>query len=473
MNRLLKALLVIVTIFSNKIAQANTVTNLVIPVSYFINHVKQLHELEQNLDKYKAASIVGTSGIGKTQLIRMYAYENRNKYKVIWFIDCNFDIKQEFLKLARAINISVNQQVISEDLTKIEEEVISYLAKLDNWLLIFDNNKIKSDFKLKKFIELEHNGHIVFCSQDLKGLPHIIKIKEFSKKDAEALAESILANGTPEEINFIVEAFKGYPVLIVQGAQIVSNIRGLSKAKYKKMIQETDDKIKLNIELCKKELTQSANELLNKIALINNQSFSKDFLRMLTKHKETLDDDIYQLARFVLVSNTIYDEVNPLFEMHDVIAETIREINGEETNKKLTEEIISTVLAQSFPKGVARRHIVRTSPTVGENLQIILTNSEKFNIDILKNLELRLELFGTSTNNGDYNNAKLMVEWFEEKEKNQELDLNKMNNHEKYVYALYLDVIGCYKNYALSDPIRGDAGIRRISYAKTSCSSVT
>jgi ABC-type glutathione transport system ATPase component len=99
---------------------ANQLSNFVAPVTYFVNHVKQLNLLKNNLIKYRQASIIGTSGMGKTQLARMYCYENQNNYKLIWFIDCNLDINQELLKLAKAINSTANNStksnLISEDI---------------------------------------------------------------------------------------------------------------------------------------------------------------------------------------------------------------------------------------------------------------------------------------------------------------------------------------------------------------------
>ncbi|MCZ6913616.1 MAG: hypothetical protein O7C59_03400 [Rickettsia endosymbiont of Ixodes persulcatus] len=49
--------------------------------------------LKENLNKYKQSSVVG-SGMGKTQLARMYTYENKDNYDIIWFIDCNLNIEQ-------------------------------------------------------------------------------------------------------------------------------------------------------------------------------------------------------------------------------------------------------------------------------------------------------------------------------------------------------------------------------------------
>ncbi|CAF2232814.1 unnamed protein product [Rotaria magnacalcarata] len=443
-----------IIISANTVVQAASVSNLVTPVSYFINHVVPLDNLKNNLEKYKQTSIVGTSGIGKTQLTRMYAYENKDKYSLIWFIDCNFNLKQEFLKLAKTINQLSKKQLVSEDLAIIEEEVINYLSTLDNWLLVFDNNKTKGNLILQKFIKLKHNGHVIFCSQDSQGLPYVVKVKEFTKKDAAVLAGYILKDNSVQDVNFLIEEFKGYPVLIVQGAQILNNVKGLSNVKYKKMIKETDNKIKLNIELCMKELSTSAKALLQKIALINNQRFSKNMLRMITNNKENFDDDIYQLSRFLLISNIDSNKDDPVFEMHDVIAETLQGMNTKIKNQQYLEEMISNILEKSFPKGVAERQIFRTASTIIENLQIILRNAEKYKINLSKILEVKIELLGISVDVGDYNSSQKLIEWFEEKNRNKEFNLDQMNNHEKVLYVWYLSTTGFYNMVALSNPIK-------------------
>ena len=102
------------------------ITNLITPVSYFVNHIKQLKKIGENLDKYNTTSIVGMSGIGKTQIARIYAYENQNKYDLIWFIDCNLDINQEFLKLAKILN-KERQAGIAEQADVAKNGVLDYI----------------------------------------------------------------------------------------------------------------------------------------------------------------------------------------------------------------------------------------------------------------------------------------------------------------------------------------------------------
>lgn len=467
-SSILKVLFIMVILSVNTIVQAKTVTNLVTPVSYFINHVRQLSSIKDDLKKYGQTSIVGTSGMGKTQLVRMYAYENKENYNIIWFFDCTLDLNDQFAKFAKEINLALNTHII-EDQALAKKEVLHYLQSKKDWLLVFDNLKINENTKIQDLIDWEHNGNIIFCSQDSSKLNHLIEITKIQKQDAIELVNFMLKEKKSDTINFLVEEFQGYPILLVQGTQILNNIKGLNYEKYKKMIRDSDNKILLNIELCMKELTPSSMALLKKIALINNNKFSKSFLKMATDNKETIDDDIYQLSKYVLISNIDSNQDNPIFEMHNIIAETIQEISLKEKNQQYLEEMISNILIKSLPKGVTKRHMIRTSPTVDENLQIILKNTEKFNIDVLKNLELRLELFGTSTNNGEYESSKAMVEWFEDKEKNKEFHLDKMSNHEKYVYALYFDLIGCYNNYALSNPV---GAIKYFTKAKEIASTV-
>ncbi|MCC8398386.1 MAG: hypothetical protein LN569_03715 [Rickettsia endosymbiont of Labidopullus appendiculatus] len=82
MNKYL-ILLIILIMPNNSFAQEQ-ISNFVMPVSYFVNHVKQLNLLKNNLIKYRQASVIGTSGMGKTQLVRMYFSENQDDYTLIW-----------------------------------------------------------------------------------------------------------------------------------------------------------------------------------------------------------------------------------------------------------------------------------------------------------------------------------------------------------------------------------------------------
>lgn len=144
---------------------------------------------------------------------------------------------------------------------------------------------------------------------------------------------------------------------MVQGSQILNQVQGLNLSEYKKQIQGANDKIELNIRLAINELSPSAKKLLNEIALINNQSFSKELLNSITSDKDHLDDDIYKISKFALITNIEPNENDPTFEMHDVIAEKILQIN-ENDNKENLNQLITNLL-NTIPKSLIKGNIFR------------------------------------------------------------------------------------------------------------------
>ncbi|WP_425363437.1 tetratricopeptide repeat protein [Candidatus Tisiphia endosymbiont of Hybos culiciformis] len=453
MNKYFILLITLLIMPLNSFAQdqtSNQISNFVTPVTYFVDHVKQLNLLKNNLIKYRQASIIGTSGMGKTQLTRTYSYENQNNYKLIWFIDCNLDINAELLKLAKAINATSKSNLISEDIMLVRKEIMNHFSSQDKWLLVFDNLKVSKNKKVQEFVDWEHNGHVIFCSQDSEILPNIVKMTVFEKGDIFTLASNILEHNDPKSAEFLSEEFAGYPILIVQGAQLLNNVQGLDRAEYKNKIHQSSDKIKLNILLAINELKPSAKRLLNKIALINNQGFSKELLSCITDDQSTINDDIYQLSKFSLISNIDPNETNPIFEMHDVIAQKTAEINGNKNNKAYLEDIVTKLVGSVPKKNSVKAQLFRKAKTILENFEILARNAAKYNSNIYKLLQLNAQLMIHYVNSVDYLNVEKLINWFNENDQNGtgKFNLWSMNNDEKYAYAMCLHVIAW--NYAIN-----------------------
>ena len=431
-------------IYNPAFTRAEQISNLIMPVSYFVDHVKQLNLLKENLTKYRQASVIGVSGLGKTQVTRMYVHENKDYYEIIWFIDCNLDINEELLKLAKAINAVAKTKLISEeDIFSVKKELLAYLSNKDHWLLVFDNLKINENQKIKEFIDWEHNGHVIFVSQDRDLLTNIVKMSRLERSDAIILAKNLLYNKDPQSVEFLAKAFDGYPILIVQGAQLLNAVAGLNMEEYKKQVNQSEDKIKLNVTLALNELKPSAKQLLNKIALINNQAFSKQLLGIITDSKDTLDGDILELSKFSLISNTDDNKENPIFEMYDIIAEKIAEINGAKNNQIYLEDIIAKFKC-SIPSSVVEERIFIDKKTIRENLSIIFKSSERYNVTIYKMMDLGVYSLSSYLNIFDYYNAKKMVDWFNKNEQAGKFTLLLMDNDAKQTYARYLGLIGAY-----------------------------
>ena len=87
-----KSFLVITIFLIFNMAYAAEVSNLVEPVNYHVNHTKELIKIKQSLLLHKQVSLIGISGIGKTQLSRKYADINKGIYKIIWFFESDSDL---------------------------------------------------------------------------------------------------------------------------------------------------------------------------------------------------------------------------------------------------------------------------------------------------------------------------------------------------------------------------------------------
>ncbi|ABE04872.1 tetratricopeptide repeat protein [Rickettsia bellii] len=319
---------------------------------------------------------------------------------------------------------------------------MEYLGQNDKWLLIFDNLKVGENKKIQDFINWEHNGNIIFCSQDSDRMPYIVKAVPFEKPETIKLANIILLDKDNNLVEFLVQEFKGYPVLIVQGAQILNNVPGLDKEEYKNKIQKSNDKISFNLSLVTEQLKSSTRQLLNKIALLNNQSFSKDLLRIITDNKDNLNDDIFELSKFALITNIDAREDNPVFEMHDVIVQKVLEKNSA-NNSKYLEDVV-TKFVESVPKSVTKAFMYRNAKTVPENIEIILKNAESYNINLHKLTAIKLQQLVQYDNSYNLIGAGKLVNWFEDNDEKGKYRLWLMNNEEKRVYAGYLNITGWY-----------------------------
>jgi tetratricopeptide (TPR) repeat protein len=175
---------------------------------------------------------------------------------------------------------------------------------------------------------------------------------------------------------------------------------------------------------------------------VNNQAVSKEILNIITDSPQTIDDDIYQLTKFALLLNIDNDELNPVFEMHDVVATKLLEIHSSQNRKEL--EAIADKMLNAFPKTVVRAHLFRIAKTVFENLQVIEQNGKKQEISIYKMMGLNLQILIRYINNFANDDALSIIEWFNQADKANKFHLSEMNNDERARYGVFLEMIGIY-----------------------------
>lgn len=445
-------LLFFILFFHITVKADDKISNLVIPVKYFVNHDSELEDLRAKLLLHNKAGIVGISGIGKTQFARMYAHTNQEHYKIIWFFDCDSDLSIQFVQLAKELN-KKEQCNIAESVASAKQAVMNYMSPRKDWLLVFDNIKINGNKKLSDIMTWEHNGHLLISSQDGENLSNYIPIKYLKEQDATQLVVNILHNKDDEVVQKLISQFKGYPISLTQAAIFLDTNKHMSLEEYSAILTKSENKMKHHIELVIKELNASAINLLYKIAMINNQKFSKSLIKTMN-NSDSFTEDLQSIIKFGLISLVSEDANRETFEMHDTVKKSLIEI----ANSKILQNVIEdniTHINGIMPKGKNdRQQLIAEDDTLLSNLEQLLINAEYYKIDIYKIMELRKNLMSFYVGLGS-NRCQEMQEWlYQNKSKIESIFIGE---HHRAVYAEYLVLIGideCYLKASLANGIK-------------------
>jgi tetratricopeptide (TPR) repeat protein len=452
-----KIILIYCFLYSSYTFGENLVSNLVEPAQYFINHVKEIEQLHNELLRFNKTGITGISGIGKTQLVKTYAYKNKERYKLIWFFDCEKSLDGQFALLAREINKNLcvdNSCSVDEATNTAKESVMVFLSSRKDWLMIFDNLGLNSNEKIMEIIKNDYNGKIIICSQDSKNLSKILQLNYLTELDTISLLNKIIPERNPEELKTLYEMFKGYPLLIVQSAIYLSNNKFLSILEYKALFENSENPLKTHFNLVMEQIPQSTKDLLIKISIINTQNFSKQLLNIITDYKLSFLQDLENMIRFGLISvSKKLNDNNEEFEMHNLI----RDIINEDINKSdLKNQILAIIdnLKNIVPLSFANKNkFLSEDKTFLSNLEVIDVQAENNGIDILKILEIKRNLMDLYLVSLDYYNCEKMVDWLNKKMEENALNISEMNDYQKSILSWYLSSIGTYEDFAKADHI--------------------
>jgi len=439
----------IITLCIGAVEAKDRISNLIYPVKYFVNHEVQLADLNDKLVVYQKVGIVGISGIGKTQLARMYAYKNNAQYNVIWFIDCNFNLDEQFSALAKEINIELakeNKPLIPDNSHIAQKEVLKYLTSKDKWLLIFDNLKLNQNHILNQIMSWEHNGHIIICSQDSNKLSKIIQLPHFSQKDSINLMHAILHDTDQHIIRQLAEVLNGYPLLVAQGAMFLSNNKHITTEEYKTLLNHSRNKVKTHVELVINCISSETKDILSTIGVISSQRFSKKLLKLIHSSDNNFISSFNDIVRYGLIINIEHETDNQLFEMHDLVKDAIIELADYKTMENKINNVINK-LNQLLPQGVYSSQIVIDENTTLQNsMESLLANAELYKVDISKIFELRKNLLNLYLGSRDYYNCQKMVDWLENN-KIKDFRLFMSSVHNQSVYAWYLVHTGTFLGF--------------------------
>ena len=436
--------------FMNTIAHSKDfkkLSNLIEPTSNFVNREKEINLISESFKKSKKIlSITGISGIGKTQLLRRYAIKNFNKYELIWFFNCQKNIKRQFLELAMYLNENIYRENyrFSEDINQAKEEVLLYLQSKKNWLLIFDNLKLQENTKVKEFLNFEHNGNIIISSQDSTGLPNIIELSLFSKDITALLIGNINKHLDHNEVTEIINLFGGYPLGVDRFTGFITNNPNLDIKIGKSMF--TSENYQQNFELAIKSifdnLDNKSKKTLASLALLDNNIIYPDLIKLFIKDGN-VDKVLHRLHKFNLLSLSNKEKYKG-YEMHDLIKNSVVKFYEKREITKEANELLVHANA-IFPEG-AFLYATIISKNMGliGSLEEVTKNADMYDANVFENLSLRKNLFITYLNILDYEGCNKHLLWLNKREKKGELVLSKMSKKQKRDYAYFIMNRGVY-----------------------------
>lgn len=425
-------------------AEASKISNMTSPVYYFSGRADEIKKIERTLKKENIVSIVGVSGVGKTELSRRYAEMQKNNYEIIWVFEINSDLSVQFQQLARRINAVYgnNKVVVSEDLNNCIDSVLFFLKNKKQWLIIFDNLKVGENIKILDFIQRGSNGKFMIISQDKQDLKNLIDIDFLDFQNSRKIIKKINTNISEVQVNEFFKKFQGYPLPLVQAAYFTKDNSNLFLPSFEESSQKSFNAM---IRSIIKTLKRSELNLLIKAANLNNHLLTPEIMLRISYSK----NDLFALNRI----NFIIEKQNKslrYFEMHDLIKNNLLSILDKGLIKENVEELVDQANSIWPRSEHLYPEVLDKYPNIIDNLEHLLENAEKQEINIYKILELHKNLLNAHFSSLNYKPVKRHLDWFLNNKK--KLLMGNLDDSRKAAIATMLFQMGAYKNFIEDKP---------------------
>lgn len=313
--------------------------NLQHPNEFFIGRDVQLTQIGQSLakDKSETVIIVGSSGIGKTQLAKRYAESNRYDYDIVWWIDSEKNLDSQFKQLATSwnhTNTSKDKQVdLYAPAGEIVKQLNDYLRVTNlNWLLIFDNAHDKN--QISDYIPVRYNAnsrkHVIITSKNALTWNDAMTINKFTRQESiEAFNKITGERSDSKDAEEIAEILQDYPLAIIQAASYLKSHPGIGILEYKNLFLTKRQKLwdeeskhagkdeafanyqftvsttlSLTINKLKQESLEGF-ELLVFCSLLDSKNIPEKFIRKYAKDILNLDELTYQNAIAAIIKYSL------------------------------------------------------------------------------------------------------------------------------------------------------------------------
>jgi tetratricopeptide (TPR) repeat protein len=209
------------------------------PSDHFTGRRADLAALTESLARVQApqfAVIAGDAGVGKTQLAVEYAYAERDRNDVTWWLraDRAETLLSDFAGLAAEEPLA-SECLVSSDRT-VEQQaaaVRTWLERHGGWLLVFDN---VSEFgQLRDLLPRGGDGKIIVTSRRDDGwtaIARVLRLEVLDPGSASGLLRSRSGDDDEAAAQALAVQLGGLPLALEQAAAYISQTAGFGLADF-------------------------------------------------------------------------------------------------------------------------------------------------------------------------------------------------------------------------------------------------
>lgn len=212
----------------------------------FTGRDKELQKLREDLRVQSTAganplTILGLSGVGKTQVALEYAHRFQAEYDIVWWMNCGQSqyVDASLADLGQRMRAKFSTGLPEEGgVTEVAQQVLELLSEGrpdQRWLLIYDNAE---NIEEVKPLLPAGGGHILITSRNAgwKKLGNSVELEVFAREDSIGHLRWRMPEITDEEADQVARVLGDMPLAVAAAGALIADM-GISVPEYLRQLE--------------------------------------------------------------------------------------------------------------------------------------------------------------------------------------------------------------------------------------------